>query len=568
MTKPFIQLIRTLTCAASIALCAQASFAATITTPTTKELYVQTLPTTSQYAKTGNALITATYNLSPWVNLKQRVPLSFDVIAEDQKLTLRDDGANGDEKAYDGIYSVVLNFDFDALVKIHQRYSDYQAKYGKAAIPLIFNQRQLVGRLSVPTVSAVLDAIKLGTRIPITPFGISIAIDSARSLMVRDPAVVQDPTRTFNACTNVGNPNGVWTFKHLVTAMANTPATGVTTQDFVRMWLSTWETNQTVNGWTSPSRNAGIHALIIDAWEAASGGPGSPLNLDIAPFQLLAIVNRVDLRENFTYGGGSAGEGRFVFQATDSACNPTSFTVIFEYGIQKSSCSTVKSWGQQWVNLSTLTLGSAAYNSALETITESFVAANAAPGKPNGSALNQLRTNEIALSAPWELREFVISASGWNAHFLTQNTVTQTSDTSLNNTLTLRNFVNSGATTVPLRFPTIANPFKGAASTVPTPSFFWNETGITPRQRRHDFSLGTCNGCHAGETGTFFTHVNPGPIPASLSGFLTGITVVDPADGSPTRTFNDLARRATDLDALVNSSCVAHIGLPPLLFSH
>lgn len=39
------------------------------------------------------------------------------------------------------------------------------------------------------------------------------------------------------------------------------------------------------------------------------------LDLAQSPFRLLAIVNRVDLRENSIYGGGDAGEGRLVFGA-------------------------------------------------------------------------------------------------------------------------------------------------------------------------------------------------------------------------------------------------------------
>jgi hypothetical protein len=36
---------------------------------------------------------------------------------------------------------------------------------------------------------------------------------------------------------------------------------------------------------------------------------------------------------------------------------------------------------------------------------------------------------------------------------------------------------------------------------------------------------------------------------------LTGITVADPAFGAPTRTFNDLARRQSDLVGVANSVC-------------
>jgi hypothetical protein len=85
------------------------------------------------------------------------------------------------------------------------------------------------------------------------------------------------------------------------------------------------------------------------------------------------------------------------------------------------------------------------------------------------------------------------------------------------------------------------------------------------------FSLQTCNGCHARETNTGFTHVNPaafGASTAGLSGFLTGISVPDPSDPSPTRNFNDLQRRAADLDALLNSPCISIIKLPRLRMVH
>jgi hypothetical protein len=57
-----------------------------------------------------------------------------------------------------------------------------------------------------------------------------------------------------------------------------------------------------------------------------------------------------------------------------------------------------------------------------------------------------------------------------------------------------------------------------------------------------------------------FTHISPTTAlgsPAALSGFLTGITVTDPAFGAPTRTFNDLARRQSDLVGVANSACLA-----------
>ncbi len=137
-----------------------------------------------------------------------------------------------------------------------------------------------------------------------------------KSLVITHLDVVEDDDRTFNPCTGAGTPMGPWTFGHLMTQMANQPVTGIHPSTFVLNWLNKWMGNQTVNGWTVAEREK-IQTLVIDPWVAASGGPHRPLNLSIAPFKLLAIVNRVDLRNNTTYGGGDAGEGRFVFGVID-----------------------------------------------------------------------------------------------------------------------------------------------------------------------------------------------------------------------------------------------------------
>jgi hypothetical protein len=76
----------------------------------------------------------------------------------------------------------------------------------------------------------------------------------------------------------------------------------------------------------------------------------------------------------------------------------------------------------------------------------------------------------------------------------------------------------------------------------------WRATGITNNQARHLVSVNTCNGCHGGETQTQFLHIGPRSATsvAPLSTFMTGKTVRDPVSGQ-SRTFNDIARRRTDL---------------------
>ena len=86
---------------------------------------------------------------------------------------------------------------------------------------------------------------------------------------------------------------------------------------------------------------------------------------------------------------------------------------------------------------------------------------------------------------------------------------------------------------------------------------------------RHQFSLNTCNGCHFGETDTFFLHVDPTVMPAALSNFLTGgggggvWSVPDPQFGTPTWTFADLERRFSRLYELACSSCGRLVGFDP-----
>jgi hypothetical protein len=169
--------------------------------------------------------------------------------------------------------------------------------------------------------------------------------------------------------------------------------------------FSTWLSDQTINGFTVPARPA-MQDLVLSSWPRVDGA----LDLAAAPVRLLAIVNRLDLRD---LSRGQAGEGRFVFGVTDSAGQATPFTIILEYRLPASSEAEVLEWANLWHGLNGLAPGSAEYNAALEVITERFAGDNADPARVNGSALNQIRTNEIALAFPWELREFTLGGSSF-----------------------------------------------------------------------------------------------------------------------------------------------------------
>lgn len=533
-------------------------------------------------------------------------------MVNDEKLVLRDDGQGGDEKANDKIFSILIKEDLNQfqneLITAQQKNLRLLGNR-----PLIkFENRQGVVVQQQKFRELKLDSVSFrrGIRFPIDFF--TLVADPAlkdHSLMITDLTVVEDPGRTFNPCTKIGNANGAWTFGKLVTDMANTGATGVSVQNFVRSWLDNWLNNLTVNSDPVAAR-ANIFQTIIVPWIQKTT-PGSlptltnwktfDLNMSLAPFKLEAIVNRVDLRGNSGYSISNGGEGRFVFGVLNANCNILPFTVIFEYGIPKKTCISLKAFATLWYNLKGMTVGSTAYNTALQNITDQFTGANTSPTKPNGNSLNQIRTNEIALAAPWELREFRIDAL---SHLVKEDPVSKEPAGKFNRLAgatgvqldLIANYVNTNEAAVLANTNTIdlnfgGQAFLGGKAQTLTTNHFWDGSTsvgsgfINNDNARHMLSLNTCSGCHGGEgrtsvgnlindpVGVFhnpFLQISPRAFgtKATLAAFLTGdpgqadglFKITDPANrpsATPTiRGFNDLDRRAQDLEALVTKTCL------------
>lgn len=609
---------------------------------------------------------------------------------------LRDDAQGGDVTAGDGLYTGIATVD---LADLQRRASEDQQALGSHASELIpiFEGRAAVG-VGRPAPFDY-DAFLAGRVVPLGPAvsflepeseSASEAEDPAseigtlhssseaprsvtssitftnpvtpgtntfqnRVLMITNTNVIADPTRTWNPCNNTGNPNGVWTFNHLMTQMANQTASGIPPSDLVQTWLNEWlNPNLVINQDPVPARNRMNH--IISQWPKLTNGK---LDLGKSPLRLLAINPRLDLRRG-TGGGGpyspssgnflDAGELRFTFgfvakkttsfdpaqaflgaaQINSSTCYALPFTVIFEYRVPKSGCQSVRSWAQQWVLLKNMLPGTTAYNNHLQNLTQQVVTANANPTRPNGSALGQLRTNEVALNAPWQLREFRLTQFPFS--FLTPNTVEDTirndPGSDFNNDSNGTGLLLSWIQTVvkPLliaggneaTIPLVPLLFQGqtflagdALVNEPPPgpgtgpdyiTFHWSDPNLNTADlkenwARHRVSRASCGGCHRREVFTHFTHINPAntiilstwddnfgdwtfqgvpqivranpALPAELSVFLTGINQLgDPADavangfdvrspnaGSPTRNFDDLARRELDINGVAGMSC-------------
>ncbi|GAB2812061.1 choice-of-anchor X domain-containing protein [Ferruginibacter profundus] len=531
------------------------------------------------------------------------------------KMVMRDDGKEGDEKAGDGLYSAKVNTN----VKEFEQTARGYYKLAAGARRFVFKGRSIIADTINTAFDARRfndgDFVSI-KNLPPPPAPAAL---KDHSLMITDLNVVEDPARTFNFCTQTGNIDGAWTFKTLMKNLAATSPGAVVTDvqlsDFVDHFFAAWLNVATING-DPVSGRIEMHRSM-QGWVNKSQTlppprvPVGKMDMRAIPFKLMAIVNRLDLRGNSGYGFSNAGEARLVFcMMRPDGCTPMPFTIIFEYGVPKKNCAAVKAFAQEWYDLNTLAFTDPQYNIKLQAITDQFTLAGTSPSKPNQNSINQVRTDEFALAVPpWELREFHLSNT---THMLEPAAVKQTPANMYNAKVNnadvqrLAAYINGNEPailannyTVPDNFS--GHPFLGGHAFTGQTSFpiispvgmpsgiaphHWNGTVATGSafinnsDARQIFSINTCSGCHGGETQTAFTMIDPVPFgtQATLSGFLTGtpgssfgaiapvdldgnngiMNVPDPAGRASSnllRRFNDLQRRADDLQVLVSSSC-------------
>lgn len=444
-----------------------------------------------------------------------------------------------------------------------------------------------------------------------------VAVDRDRSLMIRDLRVIEDPKRTVNPCdrASTDNMNKIWGFGFLMNEMAK--RSGVSTQEFVESWLQTWSETQTIRAKDGTlldeiSDHAGFalrHGVIKD-WRRRSGG--HELDLRIAPFRLLSIIYRPDLAQSSPLldpANNNAGELRFVFgmmrtrdlnhdgDSNDwfETCNSIEASVILEYKVPAFGCEISKSWANEILHLSELPLGSEKYNSTLARLSYATVRSGANEHRPNGSALGQLRTNEIGISTAWQMREFHLDAK---SGLLKQSTVADSprhhgrlfsrthntpspislrgKDIMVNEIKENLSSILAGRYNVP-ELSEHGDPLLGGAVTLLGPFGRFESHALKSREERAArFSIGvnSCDGCHTAETGTLFYHIfpnRPGK-PTRFSAYL---------QNSPHKTthlnarlqlehyeFDETAARRQALYGLANQSCAIDRGLIPTQMTH
>ncbi len=554
---------------------------------------------------------------------------------------LRDDGQFPDQVANDGNFSTVVNINPSDLDAWNAELTNLPAN---GRITYTFSGRGIVGTNALQSFPKT--NFLAGAQIPFIDnrffpgpvfgpcSGSPTAYDPYKTEMIINLSVVADTNRTWdndgpptpNGVGGVGRRMGAWTFGKLMTDMANvgSPGNKVTSaSDFVLRWLESYQFQQTINNDVVPAV-PNIQAQVLQPWLAASyaeGFPTNTLDLSIAPFRLLAIANRVDLRANSTYGsttGNScvpsefAGEARFVFGFIDPSQTNNSIyqntasnqiTVILEYAVPISGCQEVQAWGAKWAALNNIAFTTPAgnpapfthdlaFNQALQKITDMFAKAGDNPAQmPNQSAIAQVRVNEF-MGSQWELRQFNIDTK---TGYLIEAPVAATPAITYNGSSTLESFIATQNNALFCNVgPLLATPsmpipvmFEGDAfeggwapegfpiTTNVTSGMFWIGTDCANPCTRHVLSLNSCNGCHTQETETSFTHITPRAFgtESALSAFLTGATppnpVLDPSGCSgASYNYSDLQRRVQDLNALVTCGCNFEFVHMPMLMTH
>lgn len=361
----------------------------------------------------------------------------------------------------------------------------------------------------------------------------SMEVQRFKELMIVDEAVMTDP-RVRNT------EGGVWSFRYLIEQMK--PAS-MSSSDFVADWLQSWTREQRVNLFLVPKRPR-VDAVLICPWLRRT--PSNNCNADCsrcdarefdlaqAPFRLIGIVNRLDLHETERRSG--VGEGRLAYAVTngagdDPAAPPLRMTTIFEYDLPSSNGRNIRYWAERWHSLGKHSDFSAAFLDEVADVTQEFTARDVTPGAPNGSALNQVRTNEIDLDWLWDLREFHLTDAG-----LRLGSTHNTPDKSLNNSRELTEFANANRSDILLNRHATPSMITGGAA---IPDTRWHLPGAS-EDVRHAFARNTCDGCHQ-------TEETPIDINFHLSPFRKGIEKLSPFLNSPERTSDELAVRAASM---------------------
>jgi hypothetical protein len=413
----------------------------------------------------------------------------------------------------------------------------------------------------VPSSSSAAASRQPGPEVPAAPDAdggaavtCDVKIDRWKELLVINRSVLSD-RRAKNDVA--GAP---WSFRTRLEELAGTadkaPALAAS-------WLAEWKTRTAVGVDAAPvTTRPAVDDVILGPWRqslasAASYGDAAPLPLDRAPFRLVAIANRLDLREHALGCEGAAGELRFVYTAVDPKTTlaiPFSIIVEIPYPASRSP----REWASRWHDVAQRPFG-ADYNEALATLTAE-ITSKAAPSSI------RVRTNEVALGTklglPWELREFGLEGS--QPARLVQQPLATTPRIDLERSPSLDAWAEDNASKVLAGTHVLPGGMQAGAAPMRTSFFMWPSNTL-PEDLRHALSIATCNGCHGGERpGDLlrFQHVAPGDTTAGYYRATNGETQVSSYLNDPSGGDDELGRRAVAVARMLCTDCSKQASSP------
>jgi hypothetical protein len=385
----------------------------------------------------------------------------------------------------------------------------------------------------------------------------NVVVTRFKELLIVDPAVVGD-SRADN-----GAGDRPWSFRARLEDLAGDPAAAGPLAD---AWLQQWKTLTEVPASAAPGAaelaitpRSGVDEALRCPWLQRSLGTsctdgcatcGSPrLDLEAAPFRLLAIVNRTDLAVAGACGA-DGGELRFVYGALAAdGITALPLTVIFEYQIALPSGETLRDWAAAWHELGAADL-------------DPSFAARLAPVVARGlgrATLHRVLTNENAFGQsdglPWEMRQFVPVQTDAGVLRLIEVATAQTPRLTLGASPDLGTWIDDNASSVLAGDNLLDARFLAASAPLPTADFAWRTLARDPAVNAA-FNQNTCNGCHGGRTADDvpFQHIAPPAPTADYYGAATGPARISKYLNNPGHD-DELGRRERALAALLCGPC-------------
>lgn len=322
------------------------------------------------------------------------------------------------------------------------------------------------------------------------------AISFENEMIVLDPKILD--SAEFRGA-------GKWSFGGLVSQL-----TGADSPKVVRKWLGSWEGNASFKPAGGkeelvPGNRKNVRDILLDGWKTDAAGA---LDLADAPFRLLAIVYRPDLLD-LAKGGTNPGEIRFVFGGTARGNRklPIPMTVAFEFRIPAVNDVQASAFANKW-HAALHPLFNPTTDAARAQYRQALLALMTDVLKQGPTALRQLRTNEVAIDTPWDLREFHLTGAP-GSFALAMAATPGVPLMSMNGTNELASIVDGFASYVQTYAGSKVPPSKETAmARIPAREWSWKVPGAAEKDR-HAFAMSTCNGCHSAETKTHFVQIVP-----------------------------------------------------------